>query len=87
MKVCIEGELARGVTAKDVTLAVIAKIGTDGGTGHAIEYCGKVIQEMSVEGRMTVCNMSIEAGARAGMVAFDDKTLRFFYDLFHLKKP
>ena len=77
MKVCIEGELARGVTAKDVTLAVIAKIGTDGGTGHAIEYCGKVIQEMSVEGRMTVCNMSIEAGARAGMVAFDDKTLRY----------
>ena len=77
MKVCIEGELARGVTAKDVTLAVIAKIGTDGGTGHAIEYCGKVIQEMSVEGRMTVCNMSIEAGARAGMVAFDDKTLKY----------
>jgi 3-isopropylmalate/(R)-2-methylmalate dehydratase large subunit len=77
MKVCISGELEKGVTAKDVTLAVIAKIGTDGGTGHAIEYCGKVIEEMSIEGRMTVCNMSIEAGARAGMVAFDNKTLEY----------
>ena len=77
MKVCISGELEKGVTAKDVTLAVIAKIGTDGGTGHAIEYCGKVIEDMSIEGRMTVCNMSIEAGARAGMVAFDNKTLEY----------
>jgi 3-isopropylmalate/(R)-2-methylmalate dehydratase large subunit len=80
MKVCISGELEKGVTAKDVTLAVIAKIGTDGGTGHAIEYCGKVIEEMSIEGRMTVCNMSIEAGARAGMVAPDQVTFDYLKD-------
>jgi len=77
MKICIEGELVKGVTPKDVTLAVIAKIGTDGGTGYAIEYCGKVIEDMTVEGRMTVCNMAIEAGARAGLVAFDNKTFEY----------
>ncbi len=74
MKVVIEGELSPGVTPKDVTLAVIGKIGTAGGTGFAIEYSGSVIEAMSVEGRMTVCNMSIEAGARVGLVAFDNIT-------------
>ena len=74
MKVVIDGELSPGVTPKDVTLAVIGKIGTAGGTGFAIEYSGSVIETMSVEGRMTVCNMSIEAGARVGLVAFDKIT-------------
>ena len=74
MKVVIDGELSPGVTPKDVTLAVIGKIGTAGGTGFAIEYSGSVIETMSVEGRMTVCNMSIEAGARVGLVAFDNIT-------------
>ncbi len=74
MKVVIDGELSLGVTPKDVTLAVIGKIGTAGGTGFAIEYSGSVIEAMSVEGRMTVCNMSIEAGARVGLVAFDSIT-------------
>ena len=74
MKVEINGELSPGVTPKDVTLAVIGKIGTAGGTGFAIEYSGSVIEAMSVEGRMTVCNMSIEAGARVGLVAFDNIT-------------
>ena len=74
MKVVIEGELSPGVTPKDVTLAVIGKIGTAGGTGFAIEYSGSVMEAMSIEGRMTVCNMSIEAGARVGLVAFDNIT-------------
>ena len=74
MKVVIDGKLAPGVTPKDVTLAVIGRIGTAGGTGFAIEYSGSVIEEMSIEGRMTVCNMSIEAGARVGLVAFDKTT-------------
>lgn len=77
MKVSIDGELSKGVSPKDVTLAVIEKIGTAGGTGYAIEYCGEVIRNMSIEGRMTVCNMAIEAGARAGLVAFDKKTLEY----------
>ena len=74
MKVVIDGELSPGVTPKDVTLAVIGQIGTAGGTGFAIEYSGSVIEKMSIEGRMTVCNMSIEAGARVGLVAFDSIT-------------
>jgi len=73
----IDGELARGVSAKDVALAVIGKIGTAGGTGYAIEFGGEVIRNMSMEGRMTMCNMSIEAGARMGMVAVDDITLEY----------
>ena len=77
MKVSIDGELSKGVSPKDVTLAVIEKIGTAGGTGYAIEYSGEVIRNMSIEGRMTVCNMAIEAGARAGLVAFDKKTLEY----------
>ena len=77
MQVRIDGELSKGVSPKDVTMAVIEKIGTAGGTGYAIEYCGEVIRNMSVEGRMTVCNMAIEAGARAGLVAFDKTTLDY----------
>jgi len=77
MKIVIDGQLSPGVTPKDVTLAVIGKIGTAGGTGFAIEYSGSVIEEMSIEGRMTVCNMSIEAGARVGLVAFDKTTQEY----------
>jgi 3-isopropylmalate/(R)-2-methylmalate dehydratase large subunit len=77
MAVTIEGELAAGVTAKDVILAVIAEIGTGGGQGHVIEYRGSAIRALSMEARMTVCNMSIEAGARAGMVAPDQTTFDY----------
>jgi 3-isopropylmalate/(R)-2-methylmalate dehydratase large subunit len=77
MEVRVDGTLRKGVTAKDVILALIAKIGTGGGTGHAIEYRGAAIRALSMEERMTVCNMSIEAGARAGMVAADDATFQF----------
>ncbi|QKI83128.1 3-isopropylmalate dehydratase large subunit [Kroppenstedtia eburnea] len=77
MEVHVKGRLAPGVTAKDVILSVIAKIGTDGATGTVIEYTGEAIRHMSMEERMTVCNMSIEAGARAGMVAPDDTTFRY----------
>ncbi len=77
MAVTIDGDLAEGVTAKDVILAVIAEIGTGGGQGHVIEYRGSAITEMSMEARMTVCNMSIEAGARAGMVAPDEATFDY----------
>ena len=77
MRVSVEGSLARGVTAKDVVLAIIGRIGIAGGTGYAVEYAGSAIRALSMEGRMTVCNMSIEAGARAGMVAFDDTTLEY----------
>jgi 3-isopropylmalate/(R)-2-methylmalate dehydratase large subunit len=78
MRVRVDGDLGPGVTAKDVVLAIIGKIGTAGGTGHAIEFAGNAILSLSVEGRMTVCNMAIEAGARAGMVAVDDKTIEYF---------
>jgi 3-isopropylmalate/(R)-2-methylmalate dehydratase large subunit len=77
MRVSVEGPLARGVTAKDVILAIIGRIGTAGGTGHAIEFAGSTLRALSMEGRMTVCNMAIEAGARAGMVAADDTTLDY----------
>ena len=77
MAVEVEGTLGRGVTAKDVVLAVIGRIGTAGGTGHAIEFRGSAIRGLSMEGRMTLCNMAIEAGARAGMVAVDDKTIDY----------
>jgi 3-isopropylmalate/(R)-2-methylmalate dehydratase large subunit len=78
MLVIVDGVLGEGVTAKDVVLAIIGKIGTAGGTGYAIEFGGQVFREMSMEGRMTVCNMAIEAGARVGMVAVDDKTIAYF---------
>ena len=73
----VDGALAPGVHAKDVILAIIAKIGAAGGTGHVIEYAGSTIRGLSIEGRLTVCNMSIEAGARAGMVAPDDTTYEY----------
>jgi 3-isopropylmalate/(R)-2-methylmalate dehydratase large subunit len=77
MLVQVEGKLGTGVTAKDIVLAVIGKIGTAGGTGYAIEFAGSAIRALSMEGRMTVCNMAIEAGARAGMVAVDDTTINY----------
>ena len=80
MRVQIDGALAEGVTAKDIILAIIGEIGTAGGTGHVIEYCGPAIEALSMEGRMTVCNMSIEGGARAGLVAPDAKTFAYLKD-------
>ena len=77
MEVRVEGELGPGVTSKDLILHIIGVIGTAGGTGHVIEYRGKVFEEMSVEGRLTVCNMSIEGGARAGLIAPDDVTFAY----------
>jgi len=77
MLVRVEGELPFGVTAKDIILAVIGKIGTAGGNGHAIEFAGSAIRALSMEGRMTICNMSIEAGARVGMVAVDQTTIDY----------
>jgi 3-isopropylmalate/(R)-2-methylmalate dehydratase large subunit len=77
MLVKVEGELAKGVTAKDIVLAIIGKIGTAGGTGYTIEFGGSAIRSLSMEGRMTVCNMAIEAGARAGLVAVDEKTIDY----------
>ena len=77
MKVEITGQLQPGVTAKDITLAVIGETGTAGGTGYVIEYCGEAIRELSMEGRMTVCNMAIEGGARAGLIAPDEKTFEY----------
>ncbi len=77
MAVVVDGELPAGVTAKDLALAVIGRIGTGGGIGHVIEYRGAAVRSLSMEGRMTVCNMSIEAGARAGMVAPDDTTFAY----------
>jgi 3-isopropylmalate/(R)-2-methylmalate dehydratase large subunit len=77
MRVTVNGEVGHGVTPKDIVLAVIGKIGTAGGNGHAIEFAGSVFRNMSIEGRMTVCNMAIEAGARVGMVAVDEKTISY----------
>jgi len=77
MRVSVDGELPLGVTAKDIVLAIIGTIGTAGGTGHVIEYAGDAIRRLSIEGRMTVCNMTIEAGARAGLIAPDETTFRY----------
>ena len=77
MRISVEGKLGRGVTAKDIALAIIGEIGTAGGTGYAIEFTGSAIRALSMEGRMTLCNMAIEAGARAGMVAVDDTTIDY----------
>ncbi len=76
-RISVEGKLPQGVTAKDIILAIIGKIGTDGATGSVIEYAGSAIRSLSMEGRMTVCNMSIEAGARAGMIAPDETTFAY----------
>jgi 3-isopropylmalate/(R)-2-methylmalate dehydratase large subunit len=85
-RIAVEGMLPRGVTAKDVILAIIGKIGTDGATGCVIEYAGSAIRSLSMEGRMTVCNMSIEAGARAGIVAPDETTFAYLHGLRHSPK-
>jgi 3-isopropylmalate/(R)-2-methylmalate dehydratase large subunit len=77
MLVKVDGQLGRGLTAKDIVLAIIGRIGTAGGTGYTIEFGGSAIRALSIEGRMTVCNMAIEAGARAGLVAVDDKTIDY----------
>ena len=77
MRVTVDGQLPAGVTAKDIILAIIGEIGTAGGTGHVIEYAGEAIRALSMEGRMTVCNMSIEGGARAGLIAPDEKTFDY----------
>ncbi|MBN9546769.1 MAG: hypothetical protein J0I19_14970, partial [Alphaproteobacteria bacterium] len=77
MRVTVNGKLPDGVTAKDIALAVIAKIGTAGGTGYVIEYAGEAVRGLTMEGRMTLCNLTIEGGARAGMVAVDDTTINY----------
>ena len=77
MRVTVDGALPAGVSAKDIMLAIIGEIGTAGGTGHVIEYAGEAIRALSMEGRMTVCNMSIEGGARAGLIAPDEKTFAY----------
>ena len=86
MKVEVNGTLGLGVTAKDVTLSIIGETGTAGGTGHVIEYAGSVISNLSVEGRMTVCNMAIEGGARAGLIAPDQKTFDYIKEGHMLKR-
>jgi 3-isopropylmalate/(R)-2-methylmalate dehydratase large subunit len=80
MRAIVNGKLPEGVTAKDIILAIIGEIGTGGGTGYSLEYAGEAIRSISMEGRMTICNMSIEGGARAGMVAPDDKTYAYLKD-------
>src|ERR1019366_3278564 len=77
MQIHVRGKLAEGVSAKDLALGIIGRIGTDGATGHVIEYAGEAVRALSMEGRMTLCNMSIEAGARAGMVAPDETTFAY----------
>ncbi len=77
MQVRVDGTLPFGVTAKDIVLAIIGRIGTAGGNGHALEFAGSAIRDLSIEGRMTICNMAIEAGARVGMVAVDEKTIEY----------
>lgn len=77
MKIEITGDLGPGVTSKDIILHVIGVIGTAGGTGHVMEFCGPAIEKLSIEGRMSICNMAIEAGARAGMIAPDEKTFEY----------
>ena len=86
MKVEITGKLKPGVTAKDITLAVIGETGTAGGTGYVIEYCGEAIRDLSMEGRMTVCNMAIEGGARAGLIAPDETTFQYVKGRPHAPK-
>ncbi|NNF24456.1 MAG: 3-isopropylmalate dehydratase large subunit [Rhodobacteraceae bacterium] len=86
MKVEITGKLRPGVTAKDITLSVIGKTGTAGGTSYVIEYCGQAIRDLSMEGRMTVCNMAIEGGARAGLIAPDEKTYKYVQGRPHAPK-
>ena len=86
MKVEVRGSLPLGVTAKDIVLSIIGRTGTAGGNGHVIEYCGEAIRELSMEGRMTVCNMAIEGGARAGLIAPDEKTFAYVKGRPHAPK-
>ena len=86
MAVTVEGETPAGVTAKDIVLAILGRIGTDGGMGHIIEYRGSAIRALSMEGRMTVCNMSIEGGAKAGLVAPDETTFAYLEGRRHAPK-
>jgi 3-isopropylmalate/(R)-2-methylmalate dehydratase large subunit len=86
MRVSVEGPLAPGVGAKDIALAIIGRIGTSGGTGHVIEYAGSAIRDLSMEGRMTLCNMAIEAGARAGLIAPDETTFQYVMGRTHAPK-
>jgi len=86
MAVTVEGDLALGVSAKDVVLAIVGRLGTTGGVGHVVEYRGSTIRSLSMEGRMTVCNMSIEAGARAGMIAPDEVTFEYVQGRRHAPK-
>src|ERR671916_25584 len=86
MAVNVDGDLPAGVTAKDIILAIIGEIGTGGGIGHVIEYRGSTIRSLSMEGRMTICNMSIEAGAKAGLVAPDEKTFAWLLGRAHAPK-
>jgi 3-isopropylmalate/(R)-2-methylmalate dehydratase large subunit len=86
MLIKVDGKLGKGVTAKDVALAIIGRIGTAGGTGYAIEFGGEVIRDLSMEGRMTLCNMAIEGGARAGIVAPDEKTFAYLNGRQHAPK-
>ncbi|MEQ1753465.1 MAG: 3-isopropylmalate dehydratase large subunit [Micropepsaceae bacterium] len=86
MRVTVDGKTAPGITAKDIILAIIGKIGTAGGTGYVIEYAGEAIRSLSMEGRMTVCNMSIEAGARAGLIAPDETTFEYLKGRSHVPK-
>src|SRR3712207_2996583 len=77
MQIVVDGTLLIGATAKDIALAIIGKIGSGGGTGYALEFAGSAIRDLSMEGHMTICNMAIEAGARTGLVAVDDKTIEY----------
>ncbi|MBL8644585.1 MAG: 3-isopropylmalate dehydratase large subunit [Rhodospirillaceae bacterium] len=86
LRVLVDGALPTGVTAKDLVLAIIGKMGTAGGTGHVVEYVGQVFKDLSMEGRMTVCNMTIEAGARAGLIAPDEKTFEYLKGKPHAPK-
>src|SRR5437588_4243297 len=86
MAITVDGDLPPGVTAKDIILAIIGRIGTGGGVGHVVEYRGSAIRSLSMEGRMTVCNMSIEGGARAGMIAPDDTTFAYLEGRPHAPK-
>src|SRR5690554_1865924 len=79
-RIQVSGRLAPGITAKDLALYIIGRIGASGGSGHALEFCGSAIEALSMEGRMTLCNMSIEAGARVGLVAYDETTERYVKD-------
>src|ERR1700681_507379 len=87
MKIDVRGRLADGVTAKDLALGIIGQIGTDGATGHVIEYAGPAVRGLSMEGRMTLCNMSIEAGARAGMIAPDETTFAYLVGRRYAPRP